>query len=202
MKISININMNYYEPLAISPKPLTLDGHADLYHAKKSKNNGQASFRLPLVINKHIDPAVSKFFNRCGLYIRAAELFYSAPYRESLIHSDGNPNDYEITNDMAKINFISGGEDSIMNWYQPLIEKPYTPTGQDNNFISYQPNEVTCVSSDTITGYNIVQTGIPHNITTKSKSRYCVSLTLAIKKQTPRMIPYATMVSLLTSTPS
>jgi hypothetical protein len=201
MKISINIDMNYYEPISVSPKPLTLEGHANLYHTKKSKSNGQASFRLPLIIEKHIDPAVSKFFNRRGLYIRAAELFYSAPYRESMIHSDGNPNDYEIINDMAKINFISGGEDSFMNWYQPKIEKPYTPTGKDNNFISFSPNEVMCVASDTITGYNIVQTGIPHNITTKSKSRYCVSLTLAIRNQAPKMIPYDTMISLLTSTP-
>lgn len=193
--------MDYYKPLAISTKPLTLEGHSHLYHSKKIGNNGRNGFRIPLVIDQHIDPAVSKFFNQYALYIRFAELFYSAPNRASLIHSDGNPNNYEIVNDMAKINFISGGEDSLMNWYQPIVKKQYTATGKDNKFISFAPNEVECIARHNISGYNIVQTGIPHNILTGSKSRYCVSLTLAIKNKTPKMIPYDTMVSLLRSTP-
>lgn len=122
--------MNYYESLDVSPKPLTLEGHSLLYHSKKIGNNGRNGFRLLLVISKHIDPAVSEFFDQFGLYIRFAELFYSAPHRMSLIHSDGNPDDYEIVNDMAKINFISGGEDSVMNWYQPKVKKQTVERGQ------------------------------------------------------------------------
>jgi hypothetical protein len=193
--------MNYYEPLDISTKPLTLEGHTYLYYSKKLKNNGCNSFRITLDIDQHIDPAVSKFLSQHGLYIRFAELFYSAPNRTSLIHSDGSPDEYEIVDNMAKINFISGGADSVMNWYQPIVKKQYAATGKDNKFISFTPNEVKCIASKNISGYNIAQTGIPHNIVTRTQSRYCVSLTLAIKDMPPKMIPYDKMVSLIKDAP-
>ena len=186
--------MTYYTSLDILPEPFGQSG-LDLMNYHKSINPDR-QFRLALNVSKHIRPELVELLDQCNLCIRFAELFCTPANRTSMIHIDGEPDAYMIPNNMAKINYIGGGEDSQMHWYQPIVHKPYVPTGR-NKFTSFQPNEVTLVGSSNLKGYNIAQTGIPHNITTANDSRYCVSMTLAIKGETPKMIPYEMMVALL-----
>lgn len=186
--------MNYHTALDISPEPFSQAGF-DLMNYNKSLNPNK-HFRAFLNVSKHIRPEVVELLSRYNLIIRFIELFYTPANRASLIHIDGEPSAYMIPNNMAKINYIGGGEGSQMHWYQPIVHKQHKPT-EGNKFISFQPDEVTLVGSGNLTGYNIAQTGIPHNITTANNSRYCVSMTLSIKDETPKMIPYEMMVALL-----
>jgi len=186
--------MSNYVKLSISPEPLTLAGITLMNYNKATV--GERHFRRLLDISNHIDPTVVTLLDQCNLYIRFAELFYTPANRNTLIHIDGEPNEYAIPGNMAKINFIGGGDDSLMNWYKPIVTKPYEATGR-NKFISFDAHEVNLVDSANLVGYNIAQTGIPHNITTHAQSRYCVSMTLAIKHKKPLMIPYESLVTLL-----
>lgn len=188
--------MTYHNPIHIPFEPLTHRGVAFMNY-NKALNTGK-HFRALLDRATHINPEVNKLLDQYNLYIRFVELFYTPAYRTTLIHVDSEPDEYMVPGNMAKINFIGGGEDSLMHWYKPIIDKPYEATGR-NKFISYQPNEVTSVGSALLLDYNIVQTGIPHNITTTSKERYCISLTLAIKGQKPKMIPYELLSTMLSN---
>ena len=186
--------MTYHNPIHIPFEPLTLRGVAFMNY-NKALNTGK-HFRALLDRATHINPEVNKLLDQCNLYIRFGELFYTPAYRTTLIHVDSEPDEYMVPGDMAKINYIGGGKGSLMHWYTTLKDKPYEPTGR-NKFISYEPHEVKLISSSNLVGYNIAQTGIPHNITTSNEARYCVSLTLAIKDETPKLIPYEMMVALL-----
>ena len=186
--------MNYHNAIHIPIEPLTRRG-VNLLEYNKAMNGGKY-FRAFLDSAIHINPEVIKLLDQYNLFIRFVELFYTPANRNTLIHVESKPDEYMIPDNMAKINFIGGGEDSAMNWYKPIITKSYQETSL-NKFISYQPDEVVLVSSATLLNYNIVQTGIPHNITTKSKERYCVSLTLSFKGQTPKMIPYERLANTL-----
>lgn len=186
--------MTYYTALDISPEPLTLNGIAYMNHHKAVHKDRH--FRALLNVSTHIKSEIVKLLDQCNLYIRFGELFYTPAYRTTLIHVDSEPDEYMVPGDMAKINYIGGGKGSLMHWYTTLKDKPYEPTGR-NKFISYEPHEVKLISSSNLVGYNIAQTGIPHNITTSNEARYCVSLTLAIKDETPKLIPYEMMVALL-----
>jgi len=185
---------NYFKKLNISPEPLTLAGIAYMNYNKAV--GGEKHFRVLLNVANHIEPTLVALLDQCNLYIRFAELFYTPANRNTMIHVDSEPDEYMIPDDMAKINFIGGGNDSLMNWYKPIVTKPYEATGR-NKFISFDAHEVNLVDSATLVGYNIAQTGIPHNITTRTQSRYCVSMTLAIKDKEPLMIPYELLVTLL-----
>ena len=194
--MAINIVMsNYSKPLDISPEPLTLAGIAFMDQTKTTKK--ERHFRLGLNVSKHIRPKIVTLLDQCNLHIQYAELFYTPAHRDTLIHVDSEPEAYMIPNNMAKLNFIGGGEDSLMNWYDPLIDRPYESLGTQNKYISFDDHEVSIIARAKLSGYNIVQTGIPHSITTHTKSRYCVSITLAIKDKEPLRIPYELLVTLL-----
>jgi hypothetical protein len=186
--------MSHFIALDISSKPLTQDGVAFMnYHRIL---NMYKQYRVDLNIPKHINAELVALLDQYNLYLRFAELFYTPANRTSLIHVDSEPDDYIVPNNMAKINYIGGGGGSMMHWYEPIVYKPYEPTNR-NKFISFQPNEVNLIDSANLTGYNIAQTGIPHNITTTFEPRFCVSMTLAIRGKIPKLIPYELMTSLL-----
>lgn len=190
--------MSHYTALAISLDPLTAKAHELLALTKDKNFQGNKSFRILLSKPDHINPNIVDLLDQHGLYIRFAELFYTTANRNALIHIDGRPDEYTTPGNMGKVNFISGGHDSVMNWYKPIVEKTYTPTNQ-NKYIGYESYEVECIESRNLMGYYIVQTGIPHNITTHTDSRYCVSMTLGLKNKEPLMIPYETLVTMLDS---
>jgi len=188
--------MIFHTALDILPEPLSSSGVAYMnYHTEAKANN---HFRILLSVHNHISPEVVELLNQCGLYIRFAELFYTPANRSTLIHIDGEANEYLRPGNMAKINYVGGGEGSKMHWYEPTSATPCQHTSK-NKFISFQPNQVKLISSSSLLGYNIAQTGIPHNITTANEPRYCVSLTLALKGEPPKMIPYEILFDRLSS---
>ncbi len=191
---TLNICMIFYTALDIEPEPLTPVGVAFMNYNKAVNRH----FRILLDVPKYIRPELVELLDQAGLHIRFAELFYTPADLATLIHIDGDPDEYTVSNNMAKLNYVGNGSGSMMHWYKPVVNKHYEPTGK-NKFISFEPNEVKLIKSVALSGYNIIQTGIPHNITTTSESRYCVSLTLALKDEKPKMLPYELLFAKLLS---
>jgi hypothetical protein len=123
---------------------------------------------------------IKNLFSFLNLEIRLVEVFYSTPFLNSRIHTDSLGGDY------TKINWIFGGENSVMHWYNPKIEKTSngkTPINTD--YISYEVNEVDHLYSERIVSPTLVQVGIPHNIENDYNHRWCVSL-VYVDKHTNR----------------
>ena len=178
-----------YTPFNFYQDPLSGDGLRKLNRNKLI--NEPNSFRILLDVAHDIHLNLQNFIRDKGLRIASAELFYYFPNSESIIHIDGESCKYIQPGDMAKLNYISGGRDSSVNWWRPLVEHKKIMAG--GRYIRFEPNEVELVDSHRLSGYNVVQTGIAHNVSVKTDSRYCVSLVIFDERE--RFLPYQTMVN-------
>jgi hypothetical protein len=135
---------------------------------------------------EYVNPELVKFFKQRNLvllpYIEifSSELNYIGPIHVDVGHGD-----------FAKMNWVFGGKDSTMNWYEPIVsDKPVETTLGNRDYIHYDTAEVKHMHSQTIgiDRPSVVQVGVPHNSTNYSEHRYCVSLVFfRIAKGLPRL---------------
>ena len=114
------------------------------------------------------------------LVINTAAVFYSKPNVETPIHVDGPLGDY------AKLNFVLGGRNSKMNWYNlkdPANVPPIKKTSLKTDYISYDYSDLDFIDEYEFYRPTIVQVGIPHNVTNGPDHRYCISLSLMQGRQ-------------------
>ncbi len=116
------------------------------------------------------------FLESLGIKVSWIELFYRKPGYPGSIHADS------IGGDFTKINWVTGGKDSIMIWFKIInsaIEKNKTSlTMANTGYIKYMWDEVTMVHSEFMLGPSLVQVGVPHLIINPSEDRYCLSFVL------------------------
>lgn len=143
--------------------------------------NGKKLYHSLISIKENINPAMLDFLAEIGLHVYYCEMFYSKPNFFSQIHIDANA----TRRDFTKINWVFGGEDSVMHWYKPKhdTDRPveYIPASK-LPYSSYQHHEVDLLYSANLKTPSVVQVGIPHNITNPVEDRYCISLALATNK--------------------
>ncbi len=126
--------------------------HNEYYHVLKNPN-------------QEVSVELQKYLFKKNLFIDHASFFYLAPYETGGIHIDGN------LCDSIKLNFIFGGQGSVMNWYKTDVKKEI-----HNAYAPYSPDEVTLIHSEELSGTTIVQVGVPHNVTNAAEPRYCFSI--------------------------
>lgn len=119
----------------------------------------------------HINPEILDIIQSNNLKIVMVELFYSDVEFTSYIHSDTGGND------ISKINWIIGGEDSVMNWFEPQVTSQVQGIG-NNTYIGYKPDEVVKIHSAKIHNPSLIQAAVPHNVVTGKDKRWAVSLML------------------------
>ena len=127
--------------------------------------------RLPSSL---INPKLVNFLLSKKIKIKHSETFYSTPFFVQPIHTD------VLGGDIAKLNFVFGGKDSIMNWYKikPNINVPNKVTGAGTLYSEYTLDQVDLIETAEIKMPCLVQVGVPHNIINDSEIRICVSLIL------------------------
>jgi hypothetical protein len=126
-----------------------------------------------------------KLVDNMGLKITWVEIFHATPKESRVyaVHTDNTGGDY------VKINWVAGGKGSLMQWYDvnPGIIKEPIKTNINSFYVSYTPDEVKCVHSQSIKFPSIVQVGIPHNIYNPDEDRFCVSIMLRKKTDNNRL---------------
>ena len=120
------------------------------------------------------------FLKTLNLTIVWAELFYTPPFQFTTIHTDDAGGDY------TKLNYIFGGKDSLMYWWQqkPGVSNIAEDTGIDSQYTIYKTTEVNLIDEQQVKFPSIVQVGIPHNIRNFEEPRYCLSLVLRKQNKT------------------
>lgn len=123
---------------------------------------------------EHIHPKMHVFLAKHNLTIYKIELFYTPPNHQTHPHADG------FGGDLGKINWIIGGKQSLMKWYNIISEskKESGLTDIATDLIIYERNEIELAYQEEIKSPSIVQVGIPHNINNKEEERWCISLIL------------------------
>lgn len=126
----------------------------------------------------HLNPDLIKLMSDLSLDVSFAESFYMPRYTKSIIHCDT-----KLFTDIAKINFVYYGMNSLMNWYKANDEdlRETNPSVIGSNYRKYDINEVTLIHSQYIGCPALVQAGVPHNVTTLRERRLCISLFLIDK---------------------
>jgi hypothetical protein len=130
-----------------------------------------------------INPKLYDFFKKYNLGLSSFGLFYKPAPSFIKPHTDCQGGDY------VKINYIYGGKDSKMIWYKT---KDTTNTisnirGKAGLFIPYHLNEVEKIYEQTLSEFNIVQVGIPHNILNMIEPRWCLTIVICHESDRSRV---------------
>lgn len=133
------------------------------------------------MLNPKFIVAMSKF----DLVIDHIEIFHSKPNEFTPIHRDVStlPTDSNNSYDFIKLNYIYGGKNSLMKWYETLPDiKPLNKNIYNNqssvNVTSdaYRKEDVTVMHEQVVGFPSIVQVGIPHNVQNTDEDRYCLCI--------------------------
>ena len=159
----------------------------DIDSATEIKNKGVGYLKLPVdkLPKKFIEWFETTFDNLC---IGDCELFYTPAHAEHPMHSDG----YQPFIDFVKINYVFGGDNSLMHWYtlpdNYVIEKENTVY---NTTVTYIPTIAgNRVYSAKIGQPSLVNVGQPHSVdnSTNSNDRWCICLFPNYKKPGGRVL--------------
>lgn len=142
-------------------------------------------FKIPTnELSGIVSDKILDLFKVLKLDISLLEIFYRPPSEEGNIHVDSLGGDY------TKLNWIFGGKNSTMQWWAPKNKSLGTigSTVIDTKFLSYSADEVDLLFKTKLVGPNIIQVGIPHNVSNPDyEERYCFSLVYRCNGVRPTM---------------
>jgi hypothetical protein len=111
-----------------------------------------------------------------------SQVFYLTPFSFMEVHQDEN-----FLEDFPKMNFVFGGKDSVMQWFNPRPDsvKKLKSTPLGKSYVSYNIADVKLIYRHTIAQPSIVQAGVPHNVVNFSEPRQCFSFVFNKKDHSP-----------------
>jgi len=120
-----------------------------------------------------VNPEIISLFDKLGLILQRA------------IHTDSTVSG----EDFAKVNWVYGGQGSLMKWYKqkPNISKTTSSFPHGPGVMLYTEDEVELVYSTELPSPSIVQVGIPHDVVNPLEERYCISI-IPFSKETNNRI--------------
>ena len=170
------MNSQLYVPLVL-PLPLLKTG---FYAAKYSAT------RQRLLDMEDVSSAFIKWLHSLGVFIVHADVFYTLPNTQYAIHKD-----HFNKADFPKLNIIYSGQGSTMNWYtvKPGKTGKTTEYPDKNPYVTFDPQDVELLQQHELLGTNLVQAGIPHNVTATVQPRWCISM-LLLKTGSNRLLTW------------
>jgi hypothetical protein len=152
---------NYFKNIKLNIDPVLLD-HSML------KNEYYKIIKF-----EDINPEFISLLDSLNIYVSHGQSFYSKPNFIQRIHTDNSGGD------SVRLNFIYGGKESKMNWYEVIENQEVTnnlsthPLG--TSYLLWAKSQVKLIESTELISANIVQVGIPHNTTNQNEYRLCIS---------------------------
>ena len=133
--------------------------------------------RLQLLDINVINIKLIDFLYNKGIEIRAVEVFYSEPNFGGGIHSDGAGDEGD---DITKLNYIVGGQNSLMHWYKlkPGARKNVMNTDKGTPYVNYFNEDTDRIHTASVGFPSLVQVAVPHNVKNFNEPRYCICLVI------------------------
>jgi len=131
--------------------------------------------------SKDISDSFNDWLNDLGLIMTYPPLiFYTPPRRECGFHIDG-----DRICDRAVMNWVIGGENSLMHWYELAPDAVITNTEMTQAgtpYTRYNEDQVVHLHSQKVSWPSLVQTGIPHKVTNYgNQPRWAISCDISYK---------------------
>jgi hypothetical protein len=154
-------------------------------------SNEAQHFSLPL---DRLSSNFVQWINEHNMVASFLEIFYlPVDCTVRRIHTDLD----SITDKASKINYIIGGEDALMQWFDlkdnakshyDINRAPDSvQKGKVSPYLSWPREECIVIDEVTLKGSNLVHAGIPHVVFTKTKPRIAVSVVLQCKATRKRL---------------
>ena len=152
-----------------------------------TKPTGSKHFRVTF---NFLNQDFVDFFKNRNLILAHVEVFYTVPYGKIGIHCD-----VPTVGDIGKINWVYGGADSVMQWFETnklhnpapvqFRNKPAAPGGPALDLTSV---EVDLVHSQFVISPSLVQVGKPHNMENGPTDRFCIGA-IFVSNDTNKGVP-------------
>lgn len=126
---------------------------------------------------QYLNPLLRNILYKLNVRVTFIELYYKKVItHQRQLHIDCEYGDY------TKINWVTGGPDSTMNWYtvKPGLPIPNRAVPTTGNTICtlVLPDEVDLAHQEYLSGLYLVQVGVPHDVYNPLEDRYCICCTL------------------------
>jgi hypothetical protein len=152
----------------------------DTFDYKKYKGTYHTSLTTDVFESKFVN-----LVDSLNLKITWIELFYRGPSDLTGfdVHTDSMGGDY------VKLNWIFGGNNSIMQWYtvKEGLEKEPSKTALGSKYLSFDISEVDLAHRQSVRFPSIIQAGSPHNVYNPTEDRFCLSIMLRDKTTNNRL---------------
>ena len=161
----------------------------DVYDPSRPKIlNPRYSF-VESVSLAYLNPELVDYLSKRNLLISQLDIIYCDSGQSHPIHVDYPHVKSYIAGDYVRLNWIYGGSDSEMSWYELKDSAK-----QDNQSLiarKYNENDVNKIHSQNILGTQLVQVGIPHTVKTGVERRYAICCDISSRKISPSRVTMA-----------
>jgi hypothetical protein len=132
----------------------------------------------------NIDSRLTEFLGRLNISIFHAEIFYTPPLRVLPLHIDS-------IGGVCKLNFVFGGEGSLMQWWQSKHDHDtgarYT-NAIGTEYSRMEVKDCDLVWQQSIGQPSLINAGVPHQVINCTNTpRWCMSFCLADKRERKRL---------------
>jgi hypothetical protein len=136
------------------------------------------------IIKQHLDPRLVNWMDAHGLYVIASEYFYTAPDKTLSAHCDT----LTLSN-VVKMNWMYGGDDSLMDWYEMKPDKPLPQyqTIINTKFSIPAVNDIVLKQSFKIGKPSLINVGQVHGVRNGKHPRYVYSLVIGVTATQQRL---------------
>lgn len=125
------------------------------------------------------------FLSNMNLEIDWLEIFYLSQNTKHQVHCDSA----FLNKDFGKINYVIGGKNSEMIWYDTFNENTgeIKKTKANTTYRLIEFENVKQVFSKNISGFYLVNVGVFHTVKNESEDRYCLSAYIKDKRTNTRL---------------
>lgn len=158
----------------------------DVYDPSRRRNLNQHYSNLEYVPLNFLNPELANYLSERNLQVSLIDIFYCNPGQSHPIHVDQPHVKNFIEGDYVRLNWIYGGLDSEMSWYELKDTVNKVNRNQVAHMI-YDASNVNKVHSQNILGTQIVQVGVPHTVKAGSERRYAICCDISRKDSLSRV---------------
>ena len=160
----------YCSKVNIPIKPLI---NFDVYDSSRRRNLNRYYSNLEYVPLSFLNPELANYLSERNLQVSEIDIFYCKPGQSHPIHVDQPHVKNFIEGDYVRLNWIYGGADSEMHWY----ETKESVKKVDRNLVGhmiYNEKDMNKIYSENISGTQIVQVGVPHTVKAGLERRHAI----------------------------
>lgn len=145
---------------------------------------GAKQFDIDLAL---LDPLLWAWLRTQHLSLRHAEVFYTLPGKSLPIHIDDDQFD-----DHCKLNFVYGGDGSLMQWWRqkdPAAPLQHKKTAIGTTYVVFDPNDCDLIWTAQVGCPSLVNAGQPHSVL-NCTAEPRVTLSLVLESAKGHLVPW------------